>query len=292
VYFLSQLQGVALAWILTRALDFDTPSDMNNTGAIPVISGTVNTTTQWVISSAVTTVGTDAVTFAQFSSNPANLVTAVSPGAGIAHFAGSTQAVTSSPIVAADITSGTITTTQLAAAATPAMVQLETHTASGSTTVDFTNAALVGSTYHVFKFVFTNVLPASAGVLQLLVGTGGGPTYSNTGYSYGGNLFNSGGTGAFGLTNQTTMQLSGNGVLATAALGGVSGELILYTPQAGATVNVNVTGGFGYFASGTNPTYSVVVGSWTASAAVTAVRFQFPSINTTSGTITMYGITP
>ncbi len=70
VYFESQLQGVGLAWILTRALDYDTPSDMNNTGAIPVINGTVNTTTQWVQSSQVTAVGTDAVTFAKFSSNP------------------------------------------------------------------------------------------------------------------------------------------------------------------------------------------------------------------------------
>ena len=41
---------------------------------------------------------------------------ASSPGAGIAHFAGSTQTVTSSLIVAADITSGTVTATQLAAA--------------------------------------------------------------------------------------------------------------------------------------------------------------------------------
>lgn len=45
----------------------------------------------------------------------ASCVTASSPGLGIAHFAGSTQAVTSSLIVAADITSATITSTQLAA---------------------------------------------------------------------------------------------------------------------------------------------------------------------------------
>jgi hypothetical protein len=44
----------------------------------------------------------------------ANVVNASSPGAGIAHFAGSTQTVTSSLIVAADITSATITGTQIA----------------------------------------------------------------------------------------------------------------------------------------------------------------------------------
>lgn len=75
VYFLSTLGTGVIPYVLTRALDFDTPSDMNNTGAIPVINGTVNGTTQWVITSKVTTVGTDAVTFAQFSSNPANQIT-------------------------------------------------------------------------------------------------------------------------------------------------------------------------------------------------------------------------
>ena len=44
----------------------------------------------------------------------ANVVNASSPGVGIAHFAGSTQTVTSSLIVAADITSSTITGTQIA----------------------------------------------------------------------------------------------------------------------------------------------------------------------------------
>lgn len=74
VYTLSTVAALGVAWILTRATDFNQPSDINNTGAIPVISGTVNAVTQWVVSSSVTTVGTDAITFAQFSYNPANYV--------------------------------------------------------------------------------------------------------------------------------------------------------------------------------------------------------------------------
>ena len=108
VYSLTQVQTGILAPILTRSLDFDTPSDMNNTGAIPVISGTVNGTTQWLMTATVVTVGTTPLTFAQFSSNPTNLVTAVSPGVGLCHFAGSTQACTSSAVVNADITNSTI----------------------------------------------------------------------------------------------------------------------------------------------------------------------------------------
>lgn len=45
---------------------------------------------------------------------PGTVVNASSPGVGIAHFAGSTQTVTSSAIVAADITNSTITGTQIA----------------------------------------------------------------------------------------------------------------------------------------------------------------------------------
>lgn len=82
VYFLSTASALGIAWILTRALDYDMPSDMNNTGAIPVINGTVNATTSWVQSSQVTTVGTDAVTFAQFTYAPSTLITTSTSAGG------------------------------------------------------------------------------------------------------------------------------------------------------------------------------------------------------------------
>lgn len=73
IYFLSQLQTVGLPWILTRALDYDQPSDINNTGAIPVINGTDSTgnkNTSWVTTSSIATVGTDAITYQQFTYSP------------------------------------------------------------------------------------------------------------------------------------------------------------------------------------------------------------------------------
>ena len=66
--------SVGVSPIFTRALDYDTPSDINSTGAIPVQSGTVNTTTSWLLTSAVTTVGTDALTYVKFSVVPSSLV--------------------------------------------------------------------------------------------------------------------------------------------------------------------------------------------------------------------------
>lgn len=83
VYTLTQVQTVGLPWILTRALDYDQPSDMNNTGAIPVVNGTVNVATQWVQTSQVTTVGTDAVTFTQFTLNPAVITQTIAHGTAV-----------------------------------------------------------------------------------------------------------------------------------------------------------------------------------------------------------------
>lgn len=74
-YYVTQVQTAILPPILTRALDYDQPSDINNTGAIPVVNGTVNANTSWLLTSAVTTVGTDPLTYTQFSLAPSTLVT-------------------------------------------------------------------------------------------------------------------------------------------------------------------------------------------------------------------------
>lgn len=75
VYYVTQVQTALLPPILTRALDYDQPSDINNTGAIPVVNGTVNANTSWLLTSQVTTVGTDPLTYVQFSINPSTIVT-------------------------------------------------------------------------------------------------------------------------------------------------------------------------------------------------------------------------
>jgi hypothetical protein len=72
VYYVTQVQTAILPPILTRALDYDMPSDINNTGAIPVVNGTVNALTSWLLTSTVTAVGTDPLTYTEFSRNPAD----------------------------------------------------------------------------------------------------------------------------------------------------------------------------------------------------------------------------
>lgn len=80
VYYVTQIQSLGFPPILTRALDYDQPSDINNTGAIPVINGTVNSTTTWIQTAQIVTVGTTPLVFVQFSYNPSSIVTTFSAG--------------------------------------------------------------------------------------------------------------------------------------------------------------------------------------------------------------------
>jgi hypothetical protein len=101
IYLFTALHTLTTGDIFTRALDYDQPSDMNNTGAIPVINGTANTTTSWVLTSNITTVGASPLTYTKFSYAPSSIVLSVS---GTANQIGSTGgqnpviSIVSSPI--------------------------------------------------------------------------------------------------------------------------------------------------------------------------------------------------
>ena len=56
--------------VFTRSLDYDTASDMNAAGLIPVINGTVNALSSWQQVAFITTVGTDSLVFTEFTANP------------------------------------------------------------------------------------------------------------------------------------------------------------------------------------------------------------------------------
>lgn len=96
VYYVTQIQTSILPPILTRALDYDMPSDINNTGAIPVVNGTVNALTSWLLTSSVTTVGTDPLTYTKFSRSPTSVLTPDLGGTGIANNAASTLTISGS----------------------------------------------------------------------------------------------------------------------------------------------------------------------------------------------------
>ena len=171
-----------------------------------------------------------------------------------------------------------------------ALVLLEQHTASASSSLDFT--AFISSTYDDYLFKFVNVLPAtSTAILQMRVGTGGGPTY-DSGTNYGTQLFrhsfnasavSGADSGATSIALTTAWLSTG-----THAIGG---SLELYDPQS-TTFQKYVSGKFVYPDSGiSNMAVSEMGGQWNNSGtAITAVRFLMSSGNITSGTIRVYGI--
>lgn len=113
VYTATVVGTTGISAVFTRALDYDQPSDINSTGIIPVTNGTANINTTWQITSTVNTVGTDSLTYQQFTVNPVNVVTAVSPGVGLCHFAGSTQTCTSSTVATGDIAANAVTSAKV-----------------------------------------------------------------------------------------------------------------------------------------------------------------------------------
>lgn len=70
VYNLTATGSVGVSPVLTRSTDFNTAAKMNAGTLIPVINGTTNTLTSWLETSTITTVGTDALVFVEWTANP------------------------------------------------------------------------------------------------------------------------------------------------------------------------------------------------------------------------------
>lgn len=127
VYLVTTIQTGIVAPVLTRAIDYDTPSDINNTGAIPVVLGTANASTSWILTSSVAAVGTgsNALTYSQFSLAPSSIVTLTG-----------SQALTNKTYNGNTFTAGTGTLT-IAAAKTLTASNTLTLAGTDSTTITF-----------------------------------------------------------------------------------------------------------------------------------------------------------
>jgi hypothetical protein len=251
VYYVTTLQALGIAPILTRALDYDMPSDMNNTGAIPVINGTTNGSTQWVQSSQVNTVGTDPVTFTQFSTQ---LLTGCT----------NTQAVSG-------------------------MNCLEEHTAAVSAELDFTTC--LSSTYDEYAIEAVGLLTSTSANIQIQASTNGGSSYDSGSnyawsYFYAGSATAGGNTGSQADTSMHVLNAVASGATNSVDLMGR-----IYHPSSTAlfkgfswfsTGSVSGDKAFSIFGSGN---YLV-----TASA-MNAFRFIPSTGTLTSGTVRCYGLT-
>ncbi len=93
IYTITTLGTGAVAWILTRATDYDQAAEINPGDIVPVSTGTTQANTSWLQTGFITTMGTDLITFQQYQSTPiattqydvlvggaANTIVGVGPG--------------------------------------------------------------------------------------------------------------------------------------------------------------------------------------------------------------------
>lgn len=75
IYYVSDIGSAITPAVYTRVTDFDQPAEIQPGDLVAILEGTVNALTSWIQTATVTTVGTDNITFVQFSANLANVVT-------------------------------------------------------------------------------------------------------------------------------------------------------------------------------------------------------------------------
>ena len=70
IYTLTTVGNGTTTWVLTRAADYDQPTDVVAGSLVPVKNGTINAISSWVQFDDVVTIGTDPIDFAAFTFGP------------------------------------------------------------------------------------------------------------------------------------------------------------------------------------------------------------------------------
>lgn len=74
IYTVTTVGSGATAWVLTRATDYDTPTEIQPGDLVIVQNGTQNASTSWIQLNTVTVIGTDPIQFTQFTADPTQFV--------------------------------------------------------------------------------------------------------------------------------------------------------------------------------------------------------------------------
>jgi hypothetical protein len=136
IYSVTTVGSGAVNWVLTRVTDYDAPAEITPGDLVPVSAGTVNADTLWLQTATVTTVGTDAVTFSQFSSAPLALPVSLANGGSGAALTASTGGIVYSGAGAMAILSGTATARQMLQSGASAAPAWSTTTWPATTTAN------------------------------------------------------------------------------------------------------------------------------------------------------------
>ena len=123
IYTVTNVGSLSIPWVLTRATDFDSASQIFVGDAIFVATGTVNGVTAWMQTATVTTVGTSSITFVKLAKS------------GIESIAGTTNQITVN-------TSGSAATVSLAT--NPVLPGTASTTLPGGTTAQRPSVPIAG----------------------------------------------------------------------------------------------------------------------------------------------------
>ena len=236
IYTITTLGTGAVAWVLTRAEDQNTTPEMGAGDLVYVSAGTANGTTLWVQTAKVTTIGTDAVTWSQFSG--ASTATA---GAGLvqngnAYDVGGTSNRITVNTDSIDIASTYVGQTSITTLGTIGTGVWQgtlvgatyggTGVNNGSNTITLggnisTAAAFTTSGANALTLTTTgatNVTLPTSGTLLTTAGSGSSLTFGTGTLSLAGNVTHSGSfTQTFTATGNTSVTLPTSGTLATLA---------------------------------------------------------------------------
>ena len=201
---------------------------------------------------------------------------------------------TSGVFTSSAIANSSVTGITVLANASDGITLISSQTASNSASLSFTSG--LTSTYKAYKFVFSNIHPASATNFQFNGSTDSGSNYNVTktsshfnsqhneadteallGYDAGGDLAQS--TGFQPL-------LRGVGIENDQS---VSGSLTLFNPSSTTYVKhfISINNGYGTGVASVN---TFIAGYFNTTSAINAIRFNMSSGNIDAGTIYLYGI--
>lgn len=171
------------------------------------------------------------------------------------------------------------------------LVKIQSTTASGASSVDFTSSHFDNSTYSSYIFKFLNVSPGTDGQHFIArTSTDGGSTYDSSGYDRVTEERNSTGTeNQNGGDAQSEVRMTSTSNWGSASNESLSGTFFLYNPGASEYTQMNFTTAYMDDQAGTYWNSLHGSGQRTSAADVDGIQF-LASSGTISGIITMYGM--
>lgn len=167
------------------------------------------------------------------------------------------------------------------------LVLLDTRTASGNATLDFTS--LITSTYDMYIIEVLNALPSADASLQMLMSTDNGATWlAGTNYEYAIQLINQAGTVSTAVSTGTTQFFIGTAE-SSAGRSGVCASIKLFNPLSATLRKAMTFHSMGDSSDGNQYNLTGML-FLTNTTAVNAYQFKFSAGNIATGIFRLYGV--